>query len=55
MRILRIFLKDCTVLTNHGTLTEVAIVKNLIELMNGKIEVTSNEKDGTIFTVMLPK
>ena len=38
---------------SHGL--GLAIVKNLTEIMNGKIEVTSNEKDGTIFTVMLPK
>ena len=38
---------------SHGL--GLAIVKNLTELMNGKIEVSSNEKDGTTFTVTLPK
>lgn len=33
----------------------LAIVKNLTELMNGKIDVSSNEKDGTTFTVTLQK
>ena len=38
---------------SHGL--GLAIVKNLTELMNGKIEVSSNEKDGTTFTVTLQK
>lgn len=38
---------------SHGL--GLAIVKNLTELMNGKIDVSSNEKDGTTFTVTLQK
>ena len=38
---------------SHGL--GLAIVKNLTELMNGKIEVSSNKKDGTTFTVTFPR
>lgn len=37
---------------SHGL--GLAITKNLTELMNGKIEASSNEKDGTKFTVIFP-
>lgn len=38
---------------SHGL--GLAIVKNLTELMGGKIKASSSEKDGTAFTVTLPK
>ena len=38
---------------SHGL--GLAIVKNLAKLMNGRIEVTSNEANGTTFIVTLPK
>jgi signal transduction histidine kinase len=31
------------------------IVKEVVDAHQGTIEVTSNEEDGTLFTVMLPR
>lgn len=38
--------------TGHGL--GLAIVKNLVSKMNGKIEVNSDRKEGTVFTATLP-
>lgn len=40
--------------TNTGHGLGLAIVKNLVSKMNGKIEVNSDRKEGTVFTATLP-
>lgn len=40
--------------TNTGHGLGLAIVKNLVSKMNGKIEVNSDKKEGTVFTATLP-
>ncbi len=44
--------KVCGLNTGHSL--GLAIVKNLVSKMNGKIEVNSDRKEGTVFTATLP-
>ena len=39
---------------SEGSGIGLALVKTFVDMMGGMIEVTSNEKDGTVFTVTLP-
>lgn len=38
----------------NGTGLGMAITKNLVDLMNGEIQVTSTAGQGSVFTVILP-
>lgn len=41
--------------TKEGSGLGLAIVKEIVELHKGKIEVTSNINEGTLFVILLPK
>ncbi|MFT4664908.1 MAG: signal transduction histidine kinase/DNA-binding response OmpR family regulator [Polaribacter sp.] len=45
---------DSDVRRSEGSGIGLALVKELVELMNGQIEVTSKVGDGTVFTVRIP-
>ena len=45
---------DSDVRHSEGSGIGLALVKELVELMNGQIEVTSKVDDGTVFTVRIP-